>query len=166
MLYSHAMALSMKTLIPGDDIRRFYAISPHGALSLVELLDSILNRSLRVITAQALTIDFILEVLKKHDVNVLFVLPFNAAALADRMLAETYDLPMLTMILSGGSSVSEATRSKLSKALPNVEIVHKYGMSEVGSIASSNSTIQNDSVGYLVPGMSAKVRIAGPKNRR
>lgn len=151
------MALSVSTLVANDGILRYYAVSPHGALSTMEISASILFRMPRIITAQALTIDLMLEVLQKHDVNVLFTLPFNAAALAKRMLAEGNDLTSLTTILSGGSSVSETTRNNYDITLPNVEIGQQYGMTEVGVISCSNARIKNDSVGYLVPGLSAKV---------
>lgn len=151
------MALSVSSLVADDGVLRYYAVSPHGGLSTSEISAAILFRSPRIITAQALTIDLVLEVLKQHDVNVLFTLPFNAAILAKRMLAEGYDLTKLTTILSGGSSVSEVTRYNFSKTLPNVEIGHQYGMTEVGIMSCSNATTKNDSVGYLVAGLSAKV---------
>lgn len=153
------MALSSmsSTLASEDGLLRYYGIVPAGSVTSIDIASSIFYRSPRIITAQPLTIDLVLDVLQKHDVKVLFLFPFNVAALAKRLLTESRGLTKLTTILTGGSSQSDATRMNLEKTLPKIEIGCKYGMTEIGIISCSNDNTKIGSVGYLVAGMSAKV---------
>lgn len=146
------------TLVADDGALRYFAIASAGSITSLEIPASIYYRSPRIITAQPLTIDLVLDVLQKHDVNVILTFPFNVAALTKRLLMERYDLTNLTTLITGGSSLSETTRINLSETLPSVEIIVEYGMTEVGIISCSNVKTKFGSVGYLVAGMNAKVR--------
>lgn len=159
VLISHAMILSgiPNTSIAIDGLLRYFAVAPHGAVSLIEMPACILLRSPRIITAQPLNADLVLDVLQKHDVNVVFMFPFNVAAMAKRMLLDSYDLSKLTKITSGGSTMSEVTNINLTKTMPNVGIECWYGMTEFGVISCTNTKTKRGSTGFLVPDMSAKV---------
>lgn len=158
VLMSHAMVSSASPFAANDGINRYYALVPVTILTVLEIAASILFRSPRIFTAQPITTDLILDVLQKHDVNVCFMFPHTIAELTKRLLTESYDLTKLTTVISGSSSLSETTRNNLNKALPNVELGFKYGMTEVGLISCANARTKKGSVGYLVAGMSARVR--------
>lgn len=156
---SHAMALSKiyGTFSASDDILRFFAANPAGTITSFEIPDSIFYRSPRIFTAKPMTIDLVLNILQKHEVNAVAMLPFNITALYKRMQTENYNLSKLKTFESGGSILSEGTIPNLSKMLPNVEIGYKYGMTEFGLISLSNAGTKPGSTGYLRADISAKV---------
>lgn len=87
------------------------------------------------------------------------MLPFDVTMFAKQLLTDSYDLTKLTTIITGGSLLSENTNIILSNKLPNVEISVKYGMTEFsGVFAISSKNTKVGSVGYLVDGLSVKVR--------
>lgn len=159
VLISHAMILSgfANTSVATDGLFKYVAVFPHGGASTFEIHVCILLYSPRIITAQPVTVDLVLEVLQKHDVGLTVLFPFNVAAMAKRIMIEKYDLSKLKKIATGGSTLSEATRINLTKILPNVEIEFSYGMTEFGMIASSNANSKLSSSGFLLPDLSAKV---------
>lgn len=162
VVLSHAMAVAgmSYTLAADDGLIRYYANAPAGTITTIEIASSILFRTPRIVTAQPLTIDNVLDVLQKYDIKTLFLFPFNIAALSQRLLTGgSYDLSKLRTIISAGSPLSNATRDILKKSLPNVEIGLKYGLTEVGVISCTNANTKNGSVGYLMPGMTGKVGI-------
>lgn len=152
-----ALTCMYSTFASDDGLLRYSGIAPAGSVTSIEIASTIFYRSPRIITAQPVNIDLVLHVLQKYDVKVLFMFPFNVAALAKRLLTESCNLTKLTTIINGGSALSDKTRNELKKTLPNIEIGDKYGMTEVGLISCSNAKTKNGSVGYLVAGMSAKV---------
>lgn len=159
VLVTHAMASSMSlNLSVKYSVILYSAIPAHGPAAIFEIVVSIFTRAIRIITGQLITVDLVLNVLQKYEVNVIGMLSFCATAMAKRMLTETYDLPKLRAIIAGGSTMSEDTRLILGSKLPNVEFRFSYAMSETCfHISCSVQKSKLNSVGYLVDGMSAKV---------
>lgn len=69
------------------------------------------------------------------------------------------DLSSIRLILCGGSKLSPLTAVKISKYLKHGIVMHAYGMSEIGGVASlATITEENDtSVGRLSFGIEAKI---------
>lgn len=130
-----------------------------GRQTAREIMQSIFHHSIRVIFAQLLTDHLMLDVLQKYAINSVFLRPFNILSLCKRMLTESYNLPNLKSIVTSGSALSEVTKTNFSKSLPNVKIRKVYGMTEIVRITRSNAMSKPKSLGYLMPGISAKVRI-------
>lgn len=158
------MALSRLTSgwqIVDDGLVTFHSSSLYWLTSVFGLGSSLTYRSPRIITAQPVTVDLALEILQKYEVGSTFLAPNIVTGVAKRLLTENYDLTKLTIIQTGGGSLSKSTRIALKKSLPNTTVSTGYGITDVGGVvAISNGESKSGTVGvgYLTTGISAKVR--------
>lgn len=160
---SMALAFISRKCTAGKDIIMYYATMSTGSLQAREIVQSIFHRSPRIISAQPLTDDLTLDVVQKHDVNLAYMTPFNITSCFKRMLTGNYNLPKLKWILTGGSALSDVTKTNFSSSFPNVEIGLLYGMTEIGPISCSVGSTKPDSLGQLMTGISAKARMIQSK---
>lgn len=160
VLISQAMAIARLTGgVPYDDgLVVFHSSSLYWVTAVFGIAHSLRFRLPRVITAQPVTPDLALEILQKYEVTTTFLIPSNINALAKRLLAENFNLTKLASIVTGGGSLSEDTRAILNIKLPNTAVISGYGMTDMGGLIAISKDCGSNGVGFLVPGMSAKVR--------
>lgn len=126
------------------------------------LANSIKFRSPRIITAQTLTIDIILDILEKYGVDTVFIAPPHIAMMIKRLESRPTDLSKLCSIQTGGSPLSSTVCEAVKQILPNVQVYTVYGMTDVGGgIALTQGCNAINSVGSLAGGIRAKVRWNG-----
>lgn len=121
------------------------------------LANSLLFRSPRIITAQTLTIDFILDILEKYGVDTVFMAPPYIAMMIKRLESRPTDLSKLRAIQTGGSPLSSTVCEAVKIKIPNAQVYTVYGMTDVGGgIAFTQGCDAINSVGSLIGGVRAK----------
>lgn len=160
VLISQAMAQSRLTggWQIDDGLITFHSSALYWLTCIYGIAHSFSFRSPRVITAQPVTPNLTLEILQKYEVSTTFLSPNIVTAIANRLLTENYNLTKLAAIQTAGGSLSESTRIALNEKLPNTAVLTGYGMTDVGGAIAISRDSGSKGVGYLVPGMSAKVR--------
>lgn len=160
VLISHAMANSR--LAGGwhidDGYIMFHSSPLYWLTSVFGISQSFSFRVPRVITAQPVTPDLALEILQKYQVSTTFLAPNIVTALAKSLLTENYNLTKLASIQTAGAALSKNTQTALNTQLPNTVVITGYGMIDVGGIIAISIGSGSKGVGYLVPGMNARVR--------
>lgn len=141
-----------------DGAISFNTSSLYWLTAIVGLANSIVCRSPRIITAQTLTIDLILDILEKYGVDTVFMSPPYIAMMIKRLESRPTDLTKLTSIQTGGSPLSSTVCEAVKIKLPNAQLYTVYGMTDLGGgIAFTQGCNAIDSLGSLVVGVSGKV---------
>lgn len=112
-------------------------------------------------------IELALQSIEKYRATVLPLVPPLVRQLAQSPLTEKYDLSSVVGCISGAAYLPPDVAYQMTKKLPQLggaPIPSGYGMSEAASIASPTAPgifglepSLPGSIGYLLPGMSAKV---------
>ncbi len=103
-----------------------------------------------------------LELVGRHRVTALFLVPavFKLVTLRDDHAA--YDLSRVRVAAYGGAPMDPETIRALGRILPGVELHNCYGLTESSSLATvlpaESALSRADSVGRAVPGTKAEVR--------
>lgn len=140
-----------------DGHKMFHSSSLYWVTSIFGIAQSFSFRLPRVITAQPVTPDLALEILQNYEVTTTFLMPNNVTALVKCLLTENYNLTKLASILTAGGALFESTKTALNTHLPNTVVLTAYGMTDVGGLIAISKGSGSKGVGYLAPGMSAKV---------
>lgn len=141
-----------------DGLITFNTSSLYWLTAIVGLANSIRFRSPRIITAQTLTIDLIMDILEKYGVDTVFMAPPHIAMMVKRLESRPSDLSKLRSIQTGGSPVSSTVCEAVNINIPNAQVYTVYGMTDVGGgISVTWGCNAINSVGSLVGGMRAKV---------
>lgn len=133
-------------------------------------IGTLLHHVTRVITAKDITIDELLFLLEKHEVNICLVKPKDVFAAIKSETLKKVDLSNILYILSGGQHLSVKIAEEFQKYIPNGKVISMYGMSDVG--VPVTTALQNESpkgsVGHLSVNMKLRVvdeqgKNVGPK---
>jgi acyl-CoA synthetase (AMP-forming)/AMP-acid ligase II len=99
-----------------------------------------------------------LDLIQKHKITNLFVVPPALLALAHFPEVEKYDTSSLNMIMSGAAPLPQETARAASSRL-NTTVLQGYGMTETSPVTNVNprSRIKDATVGPPIPDTSEKV---------
>jgi acyl-CoA synthetase (AMP-forming)/AMP-acid ligase II len=106
-----------------------------------------------------------LELVGRHRVTALFLVPAVYKLVTLRGDLAAYDLSRVRVAAYGGAPMAPETIRALGRLLPGVELHNCYGLTESSSLATvlpaDRSLSHADSVGLPVPGTEAQVRDEG-----
>ena len=85
---------------------------------------------------QGFTPDGVASAMQKERVTDVLLVPTMIQMFVDHPTLGTYDLSALKNISYGASPISEAVLSRAMKALPHVQFIQAYGMTELSPIAT------------------------------
>jgi 4-coumarate--CoA ligase len=114
----------------------------------------------RIITAQPFSVDFLIHVIKKYDVNFFQAAPYQLTLLLQSPLLDPRDFVGVQVFCVLGSIVSENLRKEFRSVFPRHPLIIAYGMSE--SCISISATglldrIDGLTVGRISPNIQVKV---------
>ena len=103
-----------------------------------------------------------LELIERHGVTALFLVPAIYKLIALRDDLERHDLSRVRLAAYGGAPMAPETVRALRRLLPGVELHNCYGLTEcssLGTVLPAEAVLSRaDSVGLPVPGTEAEVR--------
>jgi long-chain acyl-CoA synthetase len=112
-----------------------------------------------------------LDLVERHGVTDVLVVPTMLAAISDEQLARPRDVASLRTISHGGSPIATETLRRAHQAFPEAELQHLYGATETAPIATTMRGEQHlldapqaRSCGQ--PAVGVDVEIAGPDGQR
>ncbi|KAL6449172.1 hypothetical protein ACFW04_000689 [Cataglyphis niger] len=101
-----------------------------------------------------------LQSIEKYKIEYLAVVPPIMVFLAKHPLVDKYDLSSIKKIWCGAAPLSQEIQRTVAKRLNISEIIQGYGLTETTFAVlhiPDNAAVKFDSVGMLVPGVSAKI---------
>ena len=112
-----------------------------------------------------------LDLVERHGVTDVLVVPTMLAAISEEQLARPRDVASLRTISHGGSPIATETLRRAHQAFPEAELQHLYGATETAPIATTIRGEQHlldapqaRSCGQ--PAVGVDVEIAGPDGQR
>ncbi|KAG6655480.1 4-coumarate--CoA ligase 2 [Carya illinoinensis] len=103
-------------------------------------LNSVLLCSLRVGAAvllmQKFEISSLLELIQRHRISVVAVVPPLVLALAKNPIVEKFDLSSIRVVLSGAAPLGKELEEALQSRIPQAVFGQGYGMTEAGPVLS------------------------------
>lgn len=114
----------------------------------------------RIITAQPFSVDFLVKVIKKYDVNFFQAAPYQLTLLLQSPLLDPRDFIGIQVFSVFGSIVSENLRKKFHSVFPRHPLFIAYGMSESCILISAtgpSNKIDGLTVGRISPNIQVKV---------
>jgi long-chain acyl-CoA synthetase len=120
------------------------------------LLQAISNASVVIIPADR-TPEGVCAAIERHRAEVLPASPSFLALLALGEAHRHHDLSSLRYITYGAEVMSETLLKRLAAAFPNVTLLQKYGLTELGTLRSRSSA--NDSLWVQVGGEGFQTRV-------
>ena len=112
-----------------------------------------------VVTLADRSPDTVCKTIEKHRVEVLPVSPTFMNLLLLSHAETRYDLSSLEIVTYGTEVMPENTLGRFRKRFPNVRLLQKYGLSEVGTLRSKSKS--SDSVWVKVGGEGFETRVVG-----
>ncbi|XP_034107870.1 luciferin 4-monooxygenase [Drosophila albomicans] len=104
------------------------------------LLASLLNGSKRIITHRPYTVEYLLQIVERHQVTFLFLASHQIALLSKCQS----DLPKIQaqlksvqVLIGAGSKVCKAVSARMYELIGNMRFVVGYGLSEVGGVSKN-----------------------------
>lgn len=108
------------------------------------------SNNTRIITAQSFSVDLLVHIIKKHDVNFFQAAPYQLTLLLQSPLLDPRDFIGIKIFYVLGSIVSEYLRKEFQSVFPRHPLIIAYGMSE--SFISISTTALNDKIDGLTVG--------------
>ncbi|XP_030560344.1 luciferin 4-monooxygenase [Drosophila novamexicana] len=104
------------------------------------LLANLLNGCKRIITHRPYTVDYLLQVVARHQVTFLFLASHQIALLSkcqDDVAKIRAQLESVRVLIGAGSKVCKAVSRRMYELIGNMRFVVGYGLSEVGGISKN-----------------------------
>lgn len=104
------------------------------------LLACLLNGCRRIITHRAFTVDYLLQVVERHQVTFLFLASHQIALLSKSQIDPGQikaQLESVRVLIGAGSKVCKAVSRRMYELIGNMRFVVGYGLSEVGGISKN-----------------------------
>ncbi|ALC41525.1 CG17999, partial [Drosophila busckii] len=104
------------------------------------LLSSLLNGCKRIISSRAYSVDYLLQLVAKHEVSFLFLASHQIALLAQHQsdaASLRAQLSSVRVLIGAGSKVCKAVCRRMYELIGNMRFMLGYGMSEVGGISKN-----------------------------
>lgn len=103
-----------------------------------------------IVTAQPFSVDLLVQIIKKHDVNFFQAAPYQILLLLQSPLLDPRDFIGVQVFCVLGSMISENLRKEFRAVFPRHPLIIAYGMSE--SCISISATAPTDSIDGLTVG--------------
>jgi acyl-CoA synthetase (AMP-forming)/AMP-acid ligase II len=127
---------------------------------LVVFLNSVLLRGTHCVTMPRFDLEQFLQLIERHRVTTLFVVPPIVLALAKHPSVSNYDLSSVTMVSSGAAPLGNELQEAASQRL-HAPVQQGYGMTEttvcVASRRRTGDPVKPGSVGRLLPNVEARI---------
>ncbi|HET7224126.1 MAG TPA: fatty acid--CoA ligase family protein [Candidatus Eisenbacteria bacterium] len=123
----------------------------------IDTLFQALSNAAAVVVPRERTPEAVCEAIERHRVQVL---PASPSFLSLLLLSEAHrrhDLSSLRYVTYGAETMSEALLARLAHEFPDVTLLQKYGLTEVGTLRSHSSS--NASVWVKVGGEGFRTRV-------
>lgn len=157
---SHAHILSYLKIFNQPQAFRSLSFSPiYWSIGLVStILVAFRNQDTRIITTKSFSVELLLQIIKKHDVNFFQAAPYQLTLLLQSPLLDPRDFAGFQVFCVLGSIVSECLRKEFQAVFPRHPLIIAYGMSE--SCISISATQPTDSIdGLTVGGISPNIYV-------
>ena len=109
--------------------------------------------------------DQVLDLIEREQVTDTLLVPTMVAAVTEAQLARPRDVSSLRMLAHGGSPIATETVRRAARAFPSTELVHLYGATETGPLATALRNEQDiidgplaRSCGTPIPGVEIEIR--------
>lgn len=130
------------------------------AYGLVAYLNLGLRRGLRCVTMPRFDLEQYLQLIERHRVTTLYVVPPIVLALAKHPSVAKYDLSSVTLVNSGAAPLGDDLQQAASERL-RAPVQQGYGMTETTIAVSgrrlTGDPIKSGSVGRLLPNVEARI---------
>lgn len=127
---------------------------------LVAFLNGTLRRGVRCVTMPRFDLEQFLQLIERHRVTMLHVVPPIVLALAKHPMVANYDLSSVTLVNSGAAPLGNELQQAASARL-RVPVQQGYGMTEttvgVASRKRTGDPVKSGSVGRLLPNVQARI---------
>lgn len=114
----------------------------------------------QVVTMASFDLEQFLRIIQDHAIEVSFIAPPIAVALAKHPLVDTYDTHSLTSILCGAAPLDDATARLVSDRL-GCEVGQGYGMTELSPVSHlapfGDGTYPGGSIGSAIPNVESRL---------
>jgi 4-coumarate--CoA ligase len=149
---SHAHILSYLKMFDQPESFRNLSFSPiFWSTGLVStIITAFRSKDTRIITAQPFSVELLVQIMKKHDVNFFQAAPYQLTLLLQSPLLDPRDFVGVKVFCVLGSIVSEHLRKEFHATFPRHPLLIAYGMSE--SCISIAATGPTDDIGGLTVG--------------
>uniref|UniRef100_A0A336MGN2 CSON001433 protein n=1 Tax=Culicoides sonorensis TaxID=179676 RepID=A0A336MGN2_CULSO len=139
-------------------VRLSFTMRPGWSTTALMAFNSLFSKVSNVVRAEY-TIDDFLQMVSKHNVNILFIKPIDIYNALKSKTIENVSLDSVRICFSTGQHLSSKLAEKFEKYLKNSYVFSLYGSSEFGS---NITTFSNDkpaigSVGKIKKNMNLKV---------
>lgn len=157
---SHAHVLSYLKTIDQSQAFRSLSFSPiYWSTGLIStIMVAFRPNDTRIVTAQSYSVELLVHMIKKHDVNFFQAAPYQLTLLLQSPLLDPRDFIGIKVFFVLGSIVSEYLRKEFQAVFPRHPLIIAYGMSE--SFISISTTALNEKIDGLTVGrLSANFRL-------
>lgn len=159
---SHANILSYLKMFDQPQAFRPLSFSPiYWSTGLVStIIVAFRHQDTRIVTAQPFSVDLLVHIIKKHNVNFFQAAPYQLTLLIQSPELDPRDFVGVQVFCVLGSIVSEHLRKEFREVFPRHPLLIAYGMSE--SCISISATglmdkIDGLTVGRISPNIYVKV---------
>lgn len=119
-----------------------------------------LFRRAKVVTMASFDLEEFLRIIQDHAIEVSFIAPPIAVALAKHPLVDQYSTASLTSILCGAAPLDEATAGAVSRRV-ECEVTQGYGMTELSPVCHlapfGDSSSPRGSIGPAIPNVESRL---------
>lgn len=127
---------------------------------MVVIMNMSLERGATIVTVPRFDPVQFLELIQKHKITRMNLVPPILVFLAKHPVVDKYDLSSLIEMTSGAAPLGEELASAVAERL-NCRVLQGYGMTETSPVATINPNPDNDirytSAGLLLPNMAIKI---------
>lgn len=124
------------------------------------ILNTTLHLRAKLVTMPRFDLEQFLGLIQDHKIDMLYIAPPMAVALAKHPAVESYDLSSVTRVMSGAApldeSLGEAVHAKL-----GCDVLQGYGMTELSPVTHVIPPDRKDlsigSIGFAIPNVETKV---------
>lgn len=118
----------------------------------------ILTQSVRIITTKPYTPEYFFELVEKYKVTYYITTGFQVNNQLKSPMLSKANLSSVKSVHTCGTKLPYKLYVRYQNFIPNAKILQIYGMTEVGGMATvSIHPIQTGTVGFIAPGITAKI---------
>lgn len=159
---SHADILTYIKMFDQPQPFRLLSFSPiYWSTGLfATILIAFRQQDTRIVTAQAFSVELLVKLIKKFDVNYFQAAPYQLTLLVQSPMLDPRDFVGVRVFCVLGSIISENLRKEFRDVFPRHPLIIAYGMSEFcASISATEPTERIDglTVGRISPNFAVKV---------
>lgn len=118
-----------------------------------------INLHKRLVTSKQFSPDLCFDLIEKHKLQEVFLLPPHIILFAESPRFKTADLSSVKVFTTGGLPVSEQLRKTLQSRLTNGKVCVGYGMTEIGGIIAETDPRDEISSSVGRPTVNTQIKI-------